>query len=512
MKKNTNINLEKITKKYFFLLILLFTFFINCDPPLSDKNEISALVVNDGVKNLNATIASTEITFDQKAVSGATEVTIKNISISDNATSSKNTNDKLNVGTSTIVVTAENNSQKTYNLTIQVEIITGTGMTTMTGDGMMSGDGITISGTGLLGCMDPQNASFDPSGSINVRDCIASLEAQLPDINSLFYQDNSTTLVSGGQVLLYLQGGPSPFLDTDDINDFEPRVNVVYVHQAQTLYPSYMRLEEKRRIMSGSGFVINFGPIASATLLTPEQALGADLVSIAILEKVRKHFAANNNYTILALGHSLGAFLLNLYISIMPNENQFVRLASAAGRLKTPENLWMNFKNGSPANFGFATSGHCLATNLMAMQVGDNVMAPTEVRPDGIGNIFIIDQNAVSFKSGLRLQAALGEHIGHATYSQFNLERTNQWTNMLFVQGRLDMAIGAWTTDEVALAESIGARVCQTNSTHNLSSFNFAGNSDNDPEYLFDDVQNFLLNNAPCTSTMTLSVCSTSGN
>ena len=81
-------------------------------------------------------IAANNITFSDSAVAGTTQVTVKAINFSDNASANVKKNDVIPIN-KTITITAENKDIKNYAMSINVSTTTtGGGMTTDTGNGM----------------------------------------------------------------------------------------------------------------------------------------------------------------------------------------------------------------------------------------------------------------------------------------------------------------------------------------------------------------------------------------
>ncbi len=101
-------------------LLATFLYFIECNKDKEDKsgNDIIKLVVTAD-KDYEVSIDGTNATLFESLPNSATEVTIKTLEISNNATVDKSVGTKIAVGTAlTIVVTAENGDISTYTLTI----------------------------------------------------------------------------------------------------------------------------------------------------------------------------------------------------------------------------------------------------------------------------------------------------------------------------------------------------------------------------------------------------------
>ena len=131
-------------KKIYFLtlyLIAIAVIFLKCKnetEPLSVKNTLTGITVNDGAKDMVGNIVASNITFSDSAVVGTTQVTVKAIRFSDKASANVKKNDVIPIN-KVITITAENGSIKYYAMSINVSVatMTGGGMTTTdTGNGM----------------------------------------------------------------------------------------------------------------------------------------------------------------------------------------------------------------------------------------------------------------------------------------------------------------------------------------------------------------------------------------
>ena len=139
-------------KKIYFLtlyLIAIVVIFSKCKnetEPLSSENTLTAITVNDENKNIIGIISDSNLIFDDSAVAGTTQVTVKAIQFSDKASANVKKNDVIPLN-KTLTITAENGSTKNYMMSINVSVAT------MTGDGMTTtdtGDEITITGDEMI--------------------------------------------------------------------------------------------------------------------------------------------------------------------------------------------------------------------------------------------------------------------------------------------------------------------------------------------------------------------------
>ena len=131
-------------KKLHLITITIIVILLGCENETlpSGENTLTAISINDGSKDIVGNIAQTNITFNDSAVAGTSQVTVKAISFSPKASANVNRNDTIPID-KTITITAENGSTKNYTMTINVVNATmttsGNGMTT-------SGDGISLTG------------------------------------------------------------------------------------------------------------------------------------------------------------------------------------------------------------------------------------------------------------------------------------------------------------------------------------------------------------------------------
>ena len=138
-------------KKIYFLtlyLIAIAIIFLKCKnetEPLSSENTLTAITVNDENKNIIGIISGNNLIFNDSAVAGTTQVTVKTIIFSDKASADVKKNDVIPLN-KTLTITAENGSTKYYIVDINVETPTLTDdEMTITGDEMtITGDEMTI--------------------------------------------------------------------------------------------------------------------------------------------------------------------------------------------------------------------------------------------------------------------------------------------------------------------------------------------------------------------------------
>ena len=140
-------------KKIYFLtlyLIAIAVILLKCKnetEPLSSENTLTAITVNDENKNIIGNISGNNLIFNDSAVAGTTQVTVKAIQFSDKASANVKKNDVIPLN-KTLTITAENGSIKYYIVDINVETPTLTGdEMTITGDEMIiTAERTTITG------------------------------------------------------------------------------------------------------------------------------------------------------------------------------------------------------------------------------------------------------------------------------------------------------------------------------------------------------------------------------
>ena len=151
-------------KKIYFLtlyLIAIVVIFSKCKnetEPLSSENTLTAITVNDENKNIIGNISGNNLVFNDSAVAGTTQVTVKAISFSAKASADVKKNDVIPLN-KTLTITAENGSIKYYIVDINVETPTLTGdemtitdeRTTITGNEMsITGNEMTLTGSPVI--------------------------------------------------------------------------------------------------------------------------------------------------------------------------------------------------------------------------------------------------------------------------------------------------------------------------------------------------------------------------
>ncbi len=197
MKTKIIKNQTKLNPRIFYKLVL-FTIILSvyqCKNPETGK-ELKAIAVTDANnKEYNGVIAGTNITFTDKVPYGTTEVNLKTLAISNKASADKKIGDKIGVGTSTLTVSAEDNSTQSYTLTLNVaEIDT---------DNDINAIVITAGSADFNGTISGTNITFDalPYGTTQVTLKTLSIPATATANMSV----NDTLSISGETITVTAQ-------------------------------------------------------------------------------------------------------------------------------------------------------------------------------------------------------------------------------------------------------------------------------------------------------------------
>jgi hypothetical protein len=209
-------------------------------------------------------------------------------------------------------------------------------------------------------------------------------------------------------VLLNVQGGPSTTLSTFEVDSFfDGNLNttdilMANVNQAQILNPS---------ILEGND-------------ITLDQAVNINTQSVEILYKVIKYFK-DQGRTVYVLGVSYGVFLVQDLIA-KKGIDVADKYVVVSGRLDMNEVLWQGLAEGKEGGF----------VN------GVTPMLDATPHPD------VVERN------GLRLQAGFGKN----RYTQL-FNAINNLSNLTYVFGTIDEAVGSLTAEEFVFLESKKANI-----------------------------------------------------
>lgn len=223
-------------------------------------------------------------------------------------------------------------------------------------------------------------------------------------------------------VLLNIQGGPGLTLSTWEVDSFfDGNLNttgilMANVHQTQTMNPNKL----------------------TDTDITLDQAVNFNSESVEILYKVIKYFK-DEGRTVYVLGTSYGAFLAQDLI-VKKGIDMADKYLIMTGRLDINDIMWQGLAEGKEGGF---ING--VTPNL------DPVPHP---------NVF--DRNT------LRLQAGLGMN----RYTQL-FSTIDDLSNLTYVYGKTDEAVGSLTLEEVAFLESKNANIISGPGNHTDTYYNF---------------------------------------
>lgn len=209
-------------------------------------------------------------------------------------------------------------------------------------------------------------------------------------------------------VFLNAQGGPSLTLSTKEVDTFfggafnTTGILMANISQAQMLNPSILEVND----------------------ITMDEAVNFNTESVETLCKVIQYFK-NQGRTVYVLGVSYGAFLTQDLI-VKKGINVADKYILVSGRLDMNEVLWQGLAEGKEGGFI------------------NGVTPLLEPMP----HIDVVERN------GLRLQAGLGKN----RYTQL-FNAINDLSNLTYVYGEIDEAVGSLTNEEVTFLESKNANI-----------------------------------------------------
>ena len=228
---------------------------------------------------------------------------------------------------------------------------------------------------------------------------------------------------------------PPPQLPPDGIDtktygpafkEWYPFFNVVHVHQAHTLEADSESDGLDARLFSDD------------EVISMEKAEKAALKSAAILYKVGKHFIKQGK-TVFLITHSLGSFILPKALVHYPNI--FDKIIISGGRMDMPIDVVEAFEDGC---------GGFFKEDALTFQAIEDCEGYVE----GSG------ETLERLRSGLRLQAALGK--GRYT----TLLKKRSLTNVLYIYGTKDTAVGRLSDDEIKFLRAKGVPVLARDNDH----------------------------------------------
>ena len=205
-----------------------------------------------------------------------------------------------------------------------------------------------------------------------------------------------------------------------------PFFNVVHVHQSHTLEADSESDGLDARLFSDD------------EVISMEKAEKAALKSAAILYKVGKHFV-NQGKTVFLLTHSLGSFILPKALAHYPNI--FDKIIISGGRMDMPLDVVEAFEEGC---------GGFFKEDAITFQAIEDCKKYTE----GSG------ETLERLRSQSRLNAALGK--GRYT----TLLKKKNLSNVLYIYGTKDTAVGRLSDDEITFLRARKAQVLARDDDH----------------------------------------------
>ena len=209
-------------------------------------------------------------------------------------------------------------------------------------------------------------------------------------------------------VFLNVQGGPGVSLSTNEVDTFfggafkTDNILMANVIQKQMLDPS---------ILEGND-------------ITLEQAVNFNTESVEILNKVIKYFK-DQGRIVYVLGVSYGAFLTQDLI-VKKGIDTADKYLIVSGRLDINDTMWQGLLEGKEVFF----------------QNGITPMLDSAPHPS------VVERN------GLRLQGGFGKN----RYTQL-FNSISDLSNLTYVYGEIDEAVGSLTNEEVTFLESKNANI-----------------------------------------------------
>jgi len=215
-------------------------------------------------------------------------------------------------------------------------------------------------------------------------------------------------------VLINVQAGPSVVLDDEVVNDLAPALSPrgilsVNVHQGQTLNPTILEDDD----------------------ITLNQAINLNNQSVETLYQVVKHFK-DEGRTIYLLGASFGAFITQELIAQKGIEVADKYLI-ITGRLDMNDDFWQALSEG---RFGYFENG---TTPVLDPEPADNVFERNEAR---LFASIIMNRYTERFSS------------------------IESLSNVTYIYGNTDEAVGGLTDSEVSFLESKNATVLGGDGDH----------------------------------------------
>lgn len=243
------------------------------------------------------------------------------------------------------------------------------------------------------------------SKDYNIQNSELEISQEIKDL-IYFKGDESSSIV-----IINTQGGPVPELLRTQFDITLENINTtnlltVNVHQSQTLNPSLFTSNE----------------------ITFDQAIDYDAESIETLYNVVKYFK-DQGRTVYVLGISFGAFMTQELIN-KKGLNVADKYLIMVGRLDINEVFWKGYSEGKAGRF-------------------INGITPV-----------LEEQTNITDKNMSKLAAGLGQNRYTELFNALDL------SNITYVYGETDQAVGKLTDAEVQFLQSKGANIIAGNGNH----------------------------------------------
>ncbi len=297
----------------------------------------------------------------------------------------------------------------------------------------------------VLGFVTCKNADSTTNNNTNTCDSIITstepTTTVIPSLVSDMYLKSGNA--NSNTVVVFMIGGPitgipvPPAQGSFDsgLPKWASIFTVASVYQSQMINPDIMK-------WNTTEYSKNY---------TMERAFKDDEISTYMACKVAESFKQQNKRVYL-ISHSFGSFLMPYLIAKTDISRIADKLSIWAGRIDTPDEMWMAFRDGVGGYFD------ATGENFKRHDPGPNV--------------------TFSSKNMNKLQAAFGQN----RYSK--LLESKDLKNLMYVYGEYDGPIGRLTTDEVTFLTKNKATVLKIVEGDHLSPFTDVPSNDKIFEFL----------------------------
>ena len=321
-------------------------------------------------------------------------------------------------------------------------------------------------GTADVEYCDACNSGFIQSGDNRCIDGAArvtELIKTLPDVTELYNQSRAVT-DSDTIVVFDWAGGPMAFPHCGTSLGSYPVIRVKQAQQYDSSRLKYTETEVDATHITLTG-------AASGSEITAAEARDTNLMSYAILKKVRDHFAQPGRTLVLS-GISYGAFIIPGYLTTV-GADDFDKIIFLVGRTETPDAFVEALATGYEVSYTLAAdpAGSSDTCSRSTFEISDTLIKDSPDSPEASVrnqcNIEYTLQNSWrSIWSGQRL--FVDANTNYTTEALYALDLSNMFVGT----GRNDEASGFMSAAERANLTRAGATVCATNDGHNVASVN----------------------------------------